>query len=471
MIYIMENVKKKIVSKRKKSISMKKESVGNKQILESRRLIKEAKEKIKLEKKNIKNSKREEFKKTKFYKFLNKHFSFVFGDKDTYSFSEVLAITLFSLVIGAFSCFSIFTIISGGRNYFKLSGELSKFVEVYDTIVENYNGKIDKDELIDNAIDGMLSDIGDVYTSYVDKGNTEEFNQLVGGVYEGIGCTIQLREDGVNVVEIFEGSPAEKANLQVGDIILSVDGKDVSLMNVNEIANYIKKESSGKIAMVVLRNSKEEEITLIREEVETPVVNSVIYERNDKKVGYLSISIFTSVASKQFKTKLEDLEREGIDSLIIDVRNNNGGYLSTVTDIVSQILPKGKIIYQVEGQKDKDITKDKTSTYRDYPIAVLVNGASASASEILAAAIKESYDGYVVGTKTYGKGTVQQTKMLSDGSMIKYTVENWLTPDGNWINGEGIEPTHEIEIDEKYYENPIVENDSQLQSALELLSE
>ena len=153
----------------------------------------------------------------------------------------------------------------------------------------------------------------------------------------------------------------------------------------------------------------------------------------------------------------------------MNVRNNNGGYLSTVTDIVSQLLPKGKIIYQVERHKDKDVTKDKTSAYRDYSIAVLVNGASASASEILAAAIKESYDGYVVGTKTYGKGTVQQTKMLSDGSMIKYTVENWLTPDGYWIDGEGIEPTHEIEITEEYYDNPIIENDSQLQKAIELL--
>ena len=467
---MVENNKKRIFSKNDKNESKKKDKVSNKKILESKKVIQEAKEKIKLEKENIKKSKSEQFKKTKFYIFLNKHFSFITSDKDSYSFSEVLVITLVSLVIGAFACFSVFTIMSGGRNYFKLSGELSKFVEVYDTIVENYNGKIDKEELIDNAIKGMMPSIGDSYTSYIDKNNTQEFNQLVGGVYEGIGCTIQLRENGINVVEIFEGSPSEKANLQVGDIILSVDGKDASSMDVNEIANYIKTESSGKIAMVVLRDSKKENITLIREKVETPVVNSVIYEKNGKKVGYLSISIFTSVASKQFKTKLEGLERDGIDGLIIDVRNNNGGYLTTVTDIVSQILPKGKIIYQVEKNNDKDITKDKTSTYRDYPIAVLVNGASASASEILAAAIKESYNGYVVGTKTYGKGTVQQTKILSDGSMIKYTVENWLTPDGNWIDGKGIEPTHEIKIEEEYYKNPIVENDSQFQKALELVS-
>ena len=134
------------------------------------------------------------------------------------------------------------------------------------------------------------------------------------------------------------------------------------------------------------------------------------------------------------------------------------------------LLPKGKILYQVQKGNDVDVTKDKTAVYRDYPISVLVNGNSASASEILAATIKESYNGFVVGTKTFGKGTVQQVKTLSDGSMIKYTIENWLTPDGNWINEKGVEPTEIVELNEEYYKNPIVENDNQLQKALELVS-
>lgn len=443
----------------------------NKKNIESQKIIKEAKEKIRLEKKNIRERKRELYRQTKFYKIFSKVFSFIKVDRDTYTFSEVLMVTLSSLVIGAFSCFSVMTIISGGRNYFKLSQELEKFVEVYDTIVENYNGELDKEDLIENAIDGLISSVGDVYTSYVDSDGTDEFNKLVGGTYEGIGCTIQLLDSGIVVMEVYDDGPSDKADLRVGDIILKVDGKDVGEMDASELANYIKTKESSKIEMVVLRDKKEIKITLNREKVETPVVNSSIYEEKGKKIGYLSISMFTSNAGKQFKDKLEKLEEKGIDALIIDVRDNNGGYLSAVTDIVSELLPKGSIIYQVEKNGEKEVTKDKTNSYREYSIAVLTNESSASASEILTAAVKESYGGFVVGTKTYGKGTVQQTKELSDGSMIKYTVENWLTPDGNWINEKGIEPTHEVKLADEYYNDPSVENDNQLQKALELLSQ
>ena len=165
------------------------------------------------------------------------------------------------------------------------------------------------------------------------------------------------------------------------------------------------------------------------------------------------------------------MEEDGIESLVIDVRDNNGGYLTTVTDIANYLLPKGEVIYQVQdNNKKRKVTKDKTATKRDYPIAILTNNGSASASEILAAVIKESYNGYVVGEKTYGKGTVQQVRKLKDGSMIKYTVENWLTPDGNWINNVGITPTDEIALTEEYFKNPSDESDNQLQKALELVS-
>ena len=164
---------------------------------------------------------------------------------------------------------------------------------------------------------------------------------------------------------------------------------------------------------------------------------------------------------------LKKLEKEKIDSLIIDVRNNTGGYLSSVTDISSLFLKKGKIIYQLEDNKNIEKVKDKTDEYRTYPIAVLINSASASASEILASAIKESYNykNFIVGTNSYGKGTVQKTKKLSDGSMIKYTIQNWLTPDGNWINEKGVEPTNFIEFN---FEDNI---DNQLNAAIELILE
>lgn len=443
----------------------------NKKILESKKIIKEEKRKIKEEKRNIRSQRFNKFKNTRVGKFFDRIISLFKDDRNSYSFSELFVVTLVSLVVGAFACFSVLSIFTGGRNYFKLSKELDKFYDVYETLVDNYYDDIDKEELVEEAIAGMVSSVGDVYTSYTDTDDVGEFNELVSGVYEGIGCTIQLQEDGVKIIEVFEDSPAEKAGLKVDDIIIKVDDMEIgSDANVEELSNYIKTQGSGKIEMVVSREDDEKTVNLIRDKVETPVIATTTYEKNDKKIGYMSISIFSSVASKQFKNKLEDLEKEGIDGLVIDVRGNNGGYLTTVTDMVSQLLPRGEVIYQIEKDEEREVTKDKTSTKREYPIAVLVNGNSASASEILAAAIKESYGGYVVGTITYGKGTVQQVKELSDGSMIKYTVENWLTPDGNWIDGNGIEPTNEIEFDTTYYENPVVENDNQLQEALNLVS-
>ena len=444
---------------------------NNKKILESKRIIKEEKKKINLIKKNLRKEKKNKFKKTKFGKFIFRLGSIFSDDKNNYSFSEVFVVTLVSLIIGAFACFSVLTIFTGGRNYFKLSKELSKFYDAYDTITDNYYGDISKEELVDSAISGMVSSVGDIYTSYSDTDTTSKFDEMVNGTYEGIGCVIQQSETDMKIITVYDNSPAEKAGLKVDDKIIKVDDIDISTTTASKLGDYIKSGAKDKITMTIIRGEEEKVVTLSREKIEIPVVTAKTFESNGKKIGYLQISIFSSVANKQFKENLEKLEKNGIDGLIIDVRNNNGGYLTTVTDITSSLLPKGKIIYQIQKGDKKVATKDKTSTKREYPIAVLVNGGSASASEILAGAIKESYKGYVVGTKTYGKGTVQQVKKLSDGSMIKYTVENWLTPDGNWINEKGIEPTNVVDMDSAYYENPGDENDNQLQKALLLVSE
>ena len=442
-------------------------SKDNNRIQESKRIIKEEKKKIKREKKILRKKKLNKFKKTKIGKFIYT----LSDDRNSYSFSELFIITIISLLVGAFSCFSIITIMSGGRNYLKLSKELSKFYDSYDILVENYNGNVDKKELVDAAINGMVSSVGDQYTSYVDTEGTNSFNQLVDGKYNGIGCLIQETEDKkIKVMQVYENTSAYKAGIKVGDIIKKVDDKDSSIGST-ELANYIKSSKNKSYSVTVLRDDKEIKFTLYKNEVEIPVVTSKIFDKGDKKIGYISISIFSSVSAKQFKSNLEKIEKEGIDSLIIDVRDNNGGYLSSVTDITSYLLPRGKIIYQVQKSNSKiKATKDKTIAKREYPIAVLVNENSASASEILAGAIKESYNGYVVGMKTYGKGTVQQVSELSDGSMIKYTIENWLTPNGNWINEKGIDPTDEVELSDDYYKNPNEENDNQLQKALSLLS-
>ena len=329
--------------------------------------------------KNIKKGMEKKKREKRIRKFLK---SIVDTD---YSFSTVMTLIVCSFLIGVVICFTVFMFIFKGTNYFVLSRDLNKLVEVYDTIISNYYNDIDKDKLIDDAIDSMVSSVGDVYTNYADSDAAASFDELVSGKYEGIGCTIQKSSLGVVVASVFENSPSFKAGLLEGDIIITVDGKDVKEMTVDELSTYIKTKSNGKIDMVVLREGEEKTINLVRDIVETPVVESFIYEKNGKKIGYLDISIFSSVADEQFKQKLSELEKDDISGLVIDVRSNNGGYLTTVTEIASELLSKGNVIYQVERDNKKEIVKDKTLNSKDYPIAVLVNGASASASEILAA--------------------------------------------------------------------------------------
>lgn len=392
-------------------------------------------------------------------------------EKTTYTFKEVFIIMIISLVIGFFTCFSLNKILSGGKNYRLLSKDLNKFVDAYQTVLKNYPDKLDTSKLVESAIEGMMSSIGDKYTTYNDVDGATTFNETVSGTYEGIGCLVTTNENGIQIIEVFDDSPASKAGLKEKDIIKKIDGQDFSDKTSSDMANYIKKLEKKEVKITIQRDNEEKEVKLKRQKLEVPTVTTEVYEKNNKKIGYIDISIFSSVTDKQFKEKLKELEKKDIDGLIIDVRDNNGGYLNVVTNIASSLLKKGDIIYKLEKSTKKvETKKDTTKEKRTYPIAILVNASSASASEILASAIKESYKGFVVGTNTYGKGTVQQTMNLEDGSMIKYTIENWLTPNGNWINEVGVTPTNIIELDESYYQNPIPENDNQLQEAINLVS-
>lgn len=391
-------------------------------------------------------------------------------EKESYSFDEVFSITIFSLLLGVLACFSILTILNKGKNYFVLSKELAKFVDAYDAIVNNYYKEVDKDKLVESAINGMVSSIGDEYTSYSDKDVTDNFNETVNGKYMGIGALIMKNEKDLVIYKVFEDSPSYRAGLKDGDIILKLDDKDTKDMSVNDIASIVKNDDNKEVKLLVKRGEENLDITIVKDMVELPVVSGKVINHNDKKIGYISLSIFSSVASEQFNKQLVKLEKEGISGLVIDVRGNSGGYLTTVTDIASYFLKKGDIIYKLEVNDKVTVRKDKTKESRDYPVAVLIDKNSASASEILASSIKESYNGYVVGTNSYGKGTVQQTLVLSDGSMIKYTIEKWLTPLGNWINEEGVVPTNYVELSSEYLNNPVFENDNQLNEALELVS-
>lgn len=392
-------------------------------------------------------------------------------EKELYTSKEVIIVMIFSIGIGILMCFGGISIITG-KNYLAVTKDLKKVVDTYYAIVDNYYGELDKDKLIDGAVEGMISSVGDTFTSYSDIDSTSSFDETINGSYEGIGCTVATLEDGtISVIDMFEDSPSYKAGLKVGDIILKVDGESYEGKNSNDISNYIKNSGKSKIVLTVKRDSEEKDISINLSKVEIPHVSGKVIEQDSKKIGYIKISLFASNSYKQFKNKLDELEKSNIDDLIIDVRDNSGGYLSSVTDICNLFLDKGKVIYQLEDSKGKVKKKDTTKEKRKYDIVVLINGGSASASEILASAIKESYGGDIVGTNSYGKGTVQQTKKLLDGSMIKYTTQKWLTPDGNSINEVGVTPTKVVELNEEYFNNPTTENDNQLQEAIKLILE
>lgn len=392
-------------------------------------------------------------------------------EKELYTSKEVIIVMIFSIGIGILMCFGGISIITG-KNYLAVTKDLKKVVDTYYAIVDNYYGELDRDKLIDGAVEGMISSVGDTFTSYSDTDSTSSFDETINGSYEGIGCTVATLEDGtISVIDMFEDSPSYKAGLKVGDIILKVDGESYEGKNSNDISNYIKNSGKSKIVLTVKRDNEEKDISINLSKVEIPHVSGKVIEQDSKKIGYIKISLFASNSYKQFKNKLDELEKSNIDDLIIDVRDNSGGYLSSVTDICNLFLDKGKVIYQLEDSKGKVKKKDTTKEKRKYDIVVLINDGSASASEILASAIKESYGGDIVGTNSYGKGTVQQTKKLLDGSMIKYTTQKWLTPDGNSINGVGVTPTKVVELNEEYFNNPTTENDNQLQEAIKLILE
>ena len=392
-------------------------------------------------------------------------------EKELYTSKEVIIVMIFSIGIGILMCFGGISIITG-KNYLAVTKDLKKVVDTYYAIVDNYYGELDRDKLIDGAVEGMISSVGDTFTSYSDIDSTSSFDETINGSYEGIGCTVATLEDGtISVIDMFEDSPSYKAGLKVGDIILKADGESYEGKNSNDISNYIKNSGKSKIVLTVKRDNEEKDISINLSKVEIPHVSGKVIEQDSKKIGYIKISLFASNSYKQFKNKLDELEKSNIDDLIIDVRDNSGGYLSSVTDICNLFLDKGKVIYQLEDSKGKVKKKDTTKEKRKYDIVVLINGGSASASEILASAIKESYGGDIVGTNSYGKGTVQQTKKLLDGSMIKYTTQKWLTPDGNSINEVGVTPTKVVELNEEYFNNPTTENDNQLQEAIKLILE
>lgn len=351
---------------------------------------------------------------------------------------------------------------------------LKEFIKNYNYIIDNYYEEVDKEDLINNAIAGMMESLDDPHSVYFDETETDNFTISLNGSYEGVGIQILKDEESGNmlITSIFKDSPAAKSGLLPGDVVVSIDDSMAKDLSASEFSSIIRNGTKTSYKLKVLRDEEEIEITLNKSLVTLASVASEIIEEDNKKIGYIYIGIFANNTYSQFKEELEKLEKENIDALIIDVRGNTGGHLTTVDGILDIFLNKNQIMYQFEQSGKVTSTYGSGTDNKKYNVVLLGDEVSASASEVLIAGLRENLGSIFIGKKTYGKGTVQELMTLSNGTQYKITVKKWLTPKGNWINdSEGLTPDIEVELDKKYYETYDNEDDTQLQKAIEYIKE
>ncbi|MDD2469707.1 MAG: S41 family peptidase [Bacilli bacterium] len=384
---------------------------------------------------------------------------------------EVVILIIIATVIGVFSgSFLTYNYGVGTNKRYFSKDYIDEFREAYQNILDNYYEDVDKEKLIDAAIKGMMSTL-DGYTSYMTPEETKQFNESMEGEYEGIGIEFTTEVGYIhNIISVFEGSPAAVVGIKAGDKLIRVDNMDAATMTGPDIATYIRGKNISEVTLVINRDGKDIKFVVSKDVISLPSVEKETYEFNGKKVGYINISLFADNTATQFKEALVTLENNKINSLIIDVRSNSGGYLHVATDIIEMFLSKGNIVYQTENKLGVIKYTDQTAEKRTYPVAVLTNGCSASASEVLTAAFKEVYGAQIIGTTSYGKGTIQQPNGLTSGGMLKVTTGKWLTPKGIWIDKVGIRPTIEVEMNEDSCMIPSFDSDNQLQKALEVIT-
>ena len=352
---------------------------------------------------------------------------------------------------------------------------LERKIENIESVINQYYlDEIDQDEVESWMYKGLIAGLGDTYAAYYTKEELEKTTEASSGSYNGIGAVLsQDRTTGlITIVRCYEGTPSAESGLLPGDVLYSINDTQVTDKDLTEVVSMIKTEPGDTVKIEVVREGENDYLSfdVARAPIEVPTVNS---EMLDGNIGYIEITEFDTVTEEQFKRALSELESQGMEKLIIDLRNNPGGVLSTVCNMLEQILPEGLIVYTED--KEGNRTEYKSDGKHEFtkPLAVLVNGNSASASEIFAGAVKDYGIGTLVGTKTFGKGIVQRIVNLNDGTAVKLTVSKYYTPKGNNIHKVGIEPDVEVELDESLKQQVTIEKseDNQLQKAIEVLNQ
>lgn len=336
---------------------------------------------------------------------------------------------------------------------------------------KEYIGEIDDEAMVESAIKGYVSGLGDEYTTYYTKKEMEDLMEETEGNYVGIGIYISAYKESNEIVIIkpMEGSPAEEAGLLPGDIITKVDGVEYNGDTIDEMTNKIKGPEGTKVKVEIKRNGQTQEIEVERRKILISHIDSKIIEDN---IGYISISDFEGGCAQEFEENYKNLEEQGIESLIIDIRNNGGGLVDEAIAILELITDKGStLLITTDKNEAEEVTKSEKDPIINMPIVLLVNEYSASASEIMAGALKDNNKATLVGTTTYGKGVIQKVYPLTDGSGLKMTTNEYFTPNHNKINKIGIDPDEEIDLPEevKYKTDITEEEDTQLQKAIEIL--
>ena len=361
--------------------------------------------------------------------------------------------------------------ITGGKSDNNLSGLEYTLARFRSELEKKYLGEINDEDLINGAIKGYVAALGDPYTVYYTKEEMEDIMQETNGNYVGIGIYMTLNQE-KNVIEVIkpmENSPAEKAGILQGDIITKVDGESYTGEQMEEASNKIKGEEGTTVKLEVLRNGETIEFEVTREKVLISHITTRVLENN---IGYIAISDFDGGCAEEFETKYKKLKEQGITKLIIDIRNNGGGIVDEAIDILELMCDKGStLLVTADKDGEEDVTKSKENPIIDMPTVVLMNEYSASASEILAGALKDNEKAILVGMTTYGKGVIQELHQLSDGSGLKITTNEYFTPKHNKINEIGIKPDVEIDLSDeaKVTLNLKDEDDAQLQKAIEVL--
>lgn len=390
--------------------------------------------------------------------------------KNVFSIRETIMVSLSTLIVGLVVGVLLNKTKIITKNAFIQDKYLGQFAQNYQYIVDNYYEEVDKQKLINGAIEGMTNTL-DEFSTYMDETDSNNFSITLNGSYSGIG--VQIAEDkdkNIIVTAVFKDSPSEKAGIKPGDILLSINGKDSKELGATGFVKEVKNSEIKEIKIKYKRGDEEKDATVIRSVVELTSVKSETYDIDDKKVGYIYMSIFANNTYKQFKTELDKLEKENIDYLIIDVRSNTGGHLTSIDSILDIFLNRKQIMYQFDEKGKITKTYGTGNENKKYKIILLGNEDTASASEVLIASLKENLNSIFIGKKTYGKGTVQELKNLSKDIKYKITIKKWLTPKGNWINDtKGIKPDIEVELDEKYFETYKEDDDTQLQRAFDYI--